>query len=221
MKKKLKVAVLMGGLSLEREVSLRSGRRVVDALKDRGHEVIEVDADDSLVPRLIESSPDAVFVALHGKYGEDGSVQELLEMLDIPYTGPGAHASIVGIDKVLTKEILSREGIPTPKYYALSAGAFKDMGAAKALPAAVDELGLPLVVKPAAQGSAFGIKFVDKIEELAPSLLGALSYDDKVLLEEHIDGTELAVSIIGNEDPQVLPIVEIIPHTDWFDFEAR
>lgn len=218
---KLKVAVLMGGLSLEREVSLRSGRRVADALGDLGHEVIEVDADQQLVTRLREISPDVVFIALHGKYGEDGSVQELLSMLGIPYTGSAALASIIGIDKVLAKEIFRKHGIPTPDFCALSAVAFKDMGASAALPAAVERLGLPLVVKPAAQGSAFGIKFVSKTEDLAAALLGALSYDDKVLLEEYIEGTELAVSIIGDEDPEVLPIVEVIPHTDWFDFEAR
>ncbi len=218
---KPKIAVLMGGRSLEREVSIRSGRRVLDALNDKGYPTVSVDAGENLVSDLRREKPDVVYIALHGKHGEDGSVQELLEMLNIPYTGSGVLSSIIGIDKVLTKEICRIEEIQTPRFFSLSESVFKDLGASAALPAAVERLGLPMVVKPAAQGSAFGIKFVYQKEELSSALLGALSFDDKALLEEHIVGTELAVSIIGNDEPEVLPIVEIIPKKDWFDFEAR
>jgi D-alanine-D-alanine ligase len=219
--KKLKIAVLMGGRSLEREVSLKSGRRVSGALKQAGHNVIEVDAGEHLVADLKNIKPAVAYIALHGKYGEDGSVQELLDMLKIPYTGPGVLSNIIGFDKVLAKHYLQRENIPTPRFHALSEGAFKDMGASGALPEAVKELGLPLVVKPSAQGSALGVKVVEQESELAHALLGALSYGDKVLLEEYISGTEIAVSVIGNHKKQVLPIVEVIPHKNWFDFESR
>lgn len=221
MKEKPKTAVLMGGRSLEREISLRSGKRVAIALKSKGYEVVEIDVGHDLIERLKEARPEIAYIALHGKYGEDGSIQEVLEILGIPYTGPGIYSNIIGIDKVITKHMLKQENIPTPKFHALSAGAFKDMGASSTLPSIIKELGMPLVVKPAAQGSALGLKIVNSKEELASSLLAALSYDDKVLIEEFIDGTEIAVSVIGNDSPVVLPFVEIIPHKDWFDFEAR
>lgn len=221
MKKDLKIAVLMGGRSLEREVSLRSGKRVSSALKHIGYKVEEIDVGDKLVNQLKNSKPDIAFIALHGKYGEDGSIQELLEMLKIPYTGSGVLSNIIGIDKVITKQLLKSANIPTPNFHALSSGAFKDMGASAALPEAIEELGLPVIVKPAAQGSALGIKIVERKDSLPDALLSAFSYDDKVLLEEFIVGTEVAVSLIGNKKIEVLPIVEIIPHKDWFDFESR
>lgn len=221
MESKPRTAILMGGRSLEREVSLRSGRRVSTALKSRGYEVIEIDVDQSLIDNLKNVDPDIVYIALHGKYGEDGSIQEVLEIMGIPYTGPGVYSNILGIDKVMTKHVLRQENIATAKFHALSAGAFKDMGASSTLPAIISEFGMPLVVKPSAQGSALGLKIVEKKEDLATALLAALSYDDKVLIEEYVEGTEISVSVIGNDDPVALPIVEIIPHKDWFDFEAR
>lgn len=218
---KVKVAVLMGGRSLEREISLHSGRRVSQALQELGYPVVDIDVGEDLVTRLKAEQPGLAFVALHGKYGEDGSVQELMEMLRIPYTGPGVLASIMGFDKVLAKELFRAQHIPTPDFYALSAGAFREMGASAALPEAIKDLGLPLVVKPAAQGSALGIKFVRKKEELPGALLAALSYDEKVLLERFVSGYEIAVGVLGNEHPEALPIVGIHPHKEWFDFEAR
>ena len=218
---KPKIAVLMGGRSLEREISLHSGRRVSGALQDLGYRVLDVDVDEGLVSLLKRERPDLAFVALHGKYGEDGSVQELLEMLRVPYTGPGVLASILGFDKVISKELFREEGVPTPRFYALSAGTLREMGAAGAFPEIIRDLGIPLVVKPAAQGSALGIKFVRAREELAPALLAALSYDEKVLLEEYVEGTEVAASVLGNENPEVLPLVEIHPHQGWYNFEAR
>ncbi|MEW6189218.1 MAG: D-alanine--D-alanine ligase [Actinomycetota bacterium] len=220
MKVKEKIAVLMGGRSLEREVSLKSGRRVSDALKEKGYKVIQLDIDENLVDNLLREDVDLVYIALHGKYGEDGTVQELLEILGVPYTGPGVYSSIVGFDKVLSKEIFQIEGIPTPKFYALSSGSFKEMGASGVLGEVIKKIGLPIVVKPACQGSALGIKFAKTPEELPSALIGALSYDDKVLLEEYIRGKEVAVSIIGNTDPQPLPVVEIVPQKEFFDFES-
>ncbi len=217
---KNRVAVLMGGHSLEREISLKSGHRVEEALKQKGHTVLPIDVNEQLVEILKKSKVEVAFLALHGKYGEDGTVQELLEILDIPYTGPGVLSSMLGMNKELSKEIFLREDIPTPKFYALSSGAFKEMGASAALKDITDKLGLPLVVKPSGQGSALGIKLVKKIDELPHALIAALSYDETVILEEYIKGTEIAISIIGNSEPQILPLVEIVPKKGFFDFES-
>ena len=215
-----KVAVLMGGRSLEREVSLKSGHRVCEALAAKGYEHFTLDVDERMVDNLTASDPDVAYIALHGKYGEDGTVQGLLELLGIPYTGPGVYANIVSFDKVLAKEIFARHSIPTPRWLTLSAASFKEMGAAGALNKAIDLLGLPMVVKPAGQGSALGIKIAHKPEDLPKALIGALSYDDKVLLEQYIDGTELTVSILGNDPPTPLPIIEIVTQKEFFDFES-
>lgn len=215
-----KIAVLMGGRSLEREVSLKSGHRVSEALKEMGYPIVQLDVDENLVDNLKQEKPDLVYIALHGKYGEDGTVQELLEILDLPYTGTGVYSSIVGFDKVLSKEIFKLEDISTPPYCALSAGIFKEMGASSALADVVEKIGLPVVVKPAEQGSALGIKFAKTTEKLPHALIGALSYGEKVLLEKYIKGTEVAVSIIGRDEPEVLPAVEIRPKKEFFDFEA-
>ena len=217
---KLRVAVLRGGRSLERDVSLKSGHRVGQALEDLGHEVMPLDVDEALVSNLLKARPDVVYIALHGKYGEDGTIQELLEILDIPYTGPDAYANMIAFDKVLAKENFIREGIPTPKHYALGSVSFKEMGASAALAKVVEKLGMPLVVKPARQGSALGIKIAKTAEELPRALIGALSYDSKVVIEQHIKGREVAVSIIGNEPVRPLPVVEIVTNKEFFDFEA-
>src|SRR5213082_3066961 len=144
-----RVAVLKGGTSLERQVSLRSGARVEDALERLGHEVVSIDAGADLIERLRAASPDAAFVALHGRDGEDGTVQELLEILGIPYTGSGVLACIRAADKVLAKHAMRDRGIPTPDFFAFSETAFNDLGAAQALPAIEQRLGFPIVVKPA------------------------------------------------------------------------
>lgn len=217
---KEKIAVLMGGRSLEREVSLRSGHRVSEALKAKGHPVVKLDVDEHFVATLKKEKVDLVYIALHGKYGEDGTIQELLEILDMPYTGPAVFSSILGFDKVLTKHMFEQEGIPTPKFFALSSGAFKEIGASAALEEVVAKIGTPVVVKPARQGSALGIKFAKKASELPSALIAALSYDEKVLLEQYVDGTEIAVSILGDADPHALPPVEIVAKKGFFDFES-
>lgn len=215
-----KIAVLMGGRSLEREVSLKSGLRVCEALEAKGYDYVSFDVDENLVDNLVDVKPDVVYIALHGKYGEDGTVQGLLELLGLPYTGPGVYANIASFDKVLAKEIMHRAGITTPRWLTMSAESFKEMGAASALDKAIEFLGLPIIVKPAGQGSALGIKIVHKAQELPKALIGALSYDSKVVLEEYISGTEVAISILGNNPPEALPIVEIVTTKEFFDFEA-
>jgi D-alanine-D-alanine ligase len=215
----LKVAVLKGGRSLERGVSLRSGARVEDALQRLGHEPLPLDVGADLVQRLIDESPDAAFVALHGPGGEDGTVQELLEILDIPHTGPGVAACVRCMDKTLAKHELREAGIPTPDWFAFNATAFRELGAADALERIEARLGYPLVVKPASGGSALGVKLVSLRDEVPEALVAAFSYDDRVLLERYVQGRELAVSVLGDE---ALPIVEAIPREgDLYDFEAR
>jgi len=202
-----RVAVLKGGRSLERQVSLKSGARVEDALERLGNEVVPIDVGGGLVESLTAANPDVAFVALHGRDGEDGTVQELLEVMGIPYTGSGVSACIRAADKVLAKHAMRDGGIPTPDFYAFNETAFKELGAGQ----------------PAGQGSALGIKFARTPADVPAALVAAFSYDRKVLLERHVPGRDLAVSIIDElEGPRALPIVEAVPqHEDFYDFESR
>ena len=215
----MKVAVLKGGSSLERGVSLRSAARVEDALGALGHEAVPIDVGADLVARLREERPEVAFVALHGPGGEDGTVQELLEILEIPYTGPGVAACALCMDKVAAKHELRAAGVPTPDWFAFNATAFRELGAADTLEEIERRLGFPLVVKPASQGSSLGVEFAAARDEVAAALLAAFSYDDRVLLERYVDGRELAVGVLGTEP---LPVVEAIPREgDRYDFDAR
>jgi len=218
-----RVAVLKGGRSLERQVSLRSGALVEDALERLGHEVIPVDVGLDLVRRMRDERFDAAFVALHGRDGEDGTVQELLEILDVPYTGSGILACSRAMDKVLTKHLMLGAGIPTPEFFAFNQTAFRELGAADALPAIEERLDFPIVVKPSSQGSALGIKFARTAADVPAALVAAFSYDGRVLLERHVKGRDLAVSVLeGPGGPQALPVVEAVPRDeDFYDFEAR
>ena len=215
----MKVALLQGGRSLERGVSLRSGQRVTEALLDLGHKVEVMDLGPDLVGRLEADRPDAAFIALHGTEGEDGTVQALLELLDIPYTGPGVAACKRCMDKSLSKYILRERGLPTPDWVTYSEAAIRDFGAAATFGAAVNQVGLPLVAKPCSQGSSLGVKVVTEFDQIPNALITALSYDDRALLETWISGRELAVSVLGGE---ALPVVEAIPtDSNSYDFEAR
>jgi D-alanine-D-alanine ligase len=213
------VAVLKGGRSLERQVSLRSGARVQDALERLGHEVVAIDAGTDLISRLRDAAPEVAFVAMHGRDGEDGTIQELLEILGVPYTGSGVLACIRAMDKVLAKHLMLEDGITTPEFFAFNETAFRELGAADALQAIEERLDFPIVVKPAGQGSALGIKFARTAADVPGALVAAFSYDDKVLLERHVPGRDLAVSIL---DGEALPIVEAVPRADdFYDFESR
>jgi D-alanine-D-alanine ligase len=215
----VKVAVLKGGRSLERGVSLRSGARVEDALDRLGHEVVPIDVGADLVKRLRAEKPDVAFVAMHGVGGEDGTAQELLEILGIPFTGPDAAACARSIDKVLAKAAMRAADIPTPDSFAFTQTAFRDLGAADALTDLEGTLGFPLVVKPNRGGSSLGVKFAAAPAEVPGALVAAFSYDDRVMLERFARGREVAVSVLGGE---ALPIVEAIPAAgDPYDFEAR
>jgi D-alanine-D-alanine ligase len=215
----VKVAVLKGGRSLERGVSLRSGARVEEALERLGHEVLGLDVGGDLVERLNLERPDVAFVAMHGMGGEDGTVQELLEILDIPFTGPGVAACALCTDKVLAKHAMRETGVPTPDFLGFNQTAFRDLGAADALGQLEQRLGFPLVIKPSRGGSSLGVKFAGSPAEVPQALVSAFSYDDRVLIERFVDGRELAVSVLGEE---ALPVVEAIPADgDRYDFEAR
>jgi D-alanine-D-alanine ligase len=214
-----RVAVLKGGRSLERQVSLSSAARVEDALERVGHEVVAIDVGADLVARLRDSGPDVAFVALHGEDGEDGSVQELLELLEIPYTGSRPGASARSWNKVLAKDVLRDAGLPTPEYCAFNQSAFRDLGAASALPEIERRLGFPIVVKPARGGSSLGIKFARTDADVPGALVAAFAYDTRILLERFVAGRDLAVSLLDGEP---LPVIEAVPADGSpYDFEAR
>lgn len=214
-----RVAVLKGGRSLERQVSLRSGTRVEHALARLGHEAVPIDVALDLIRRLRNTEPEVAFIAMHGRDGEDGTVQELLEILGIPYTGSGVLACARATDKVLAKHLMVEADVPTPEFFAFNETAFRELGAADALPAIEDRLDFPIVVKPSSQGSALGIKFARSAADVPAALVAAFSYDSRVLLERYVAGRDLAVSILDDEP---LPVVEALPRDDeFYDFEAR
>ncbi len=220
------IAVLKGGGSLERTVSLRSGARAESALKRSGHRVVGIDVGSELVAELLECQPRAAFLALHGSDGEDGTVQGLLETLDIPYTGSGPGGCMRCTDKALAKYLMREAGIPTPQFAAFKESAIKDLGIAAALPGLGRSIGFPLVVKPARQGSALGVKFARSHEELPAAIVGALSYDRAVVLERYVRGRDLAVSVLDaeapGESPIALPVVEAIPREEeFYNYESR
>jgi D-alanine-D-alanine ligase len=214
-----KVVVLKGGRSLERSVSLRSGAHVQEAIARLGHDVRAVDADGDVLGSLLEDRPDVAFVALHGRDGEDGTIQQLLEAIGVPYTGSGPAACMSAHDKALAKHLMRTGGIPTPDFRCVSEATVKQLGGASLLDEIARALSFPLVAKPARQGSALGVKFARTREELPGALVGALSYDDKVLVERFIAGRDLAVSVL---DGEALPVVEAVPREEqFFDFSSR
>src|SRR4029079_8596025 len=181
----MKVAVLKGGRGLERQVSLRSGARVEDALAGLGHEVAPVDVGADLVATLKAARPEVAFVALHGRGGEDGTVQELLEILRIPYTGPGVRACVRSIDKNAAKHELRAGGVPTPDWAAFNSVAFRELGAAEALEEIETNLGFPLVVKPAVGGSALGVRFAASADDVPAALVAAFSSQERLTTDSH------------------------------------
>jgi D-alanine-D-alanine ligase len=225
----LRVAVLKGGRSLERAVSLRSGAQVQAALERLGHDVTGIDAGPSLVPELLELAPDAVFIALHGREGEDGTIQLLMEALGLPYTGSGPAACMRCTDKVMAKLAMREAGIPTPDFQVLREATIGGLGAGAALGAIEQALGFPMVVKPARGGSALGVKFASSSSGLPGAMVGAFSYDGTVVLERHVRGRDLAVSVLDashgaaeEEPPRALPVVEAVPRGDeFYDYESR
>lgn len=212
----LRVAVLMGGRSAEREVSLNTGAQVAAALEQAGHEVVRVDSGEpGFIAALQDARPDAVFVCLHGRFGEDGTVQGLLELLDLPYVGSGVLASALAMDKVMSKHFFAHEGIRTPAYVHVRRGEAVD----------IDEvtrtLGSKTVVKPSNEGSAIGVTIAHEPAELPAALEEAFRFDDSVLIEQFVSGVEVTVGVIGNEDPIALPTLEIVPEHEFYDYESK
>jgi D-alanine--D-alanine ligase len=216
------VLVLAGGLSYEREVSLSSGRRITDALAGLGVEVELVDIDAQLLPRLLQDPPSAVFLAVHGIEGEDGGLRDALDLSGVPYVGATGAAARLAFDKPVAKAIVGRAGVHTPASVALQHAAFRDLGGAALLERVVERLGLPLVVKPARGGSALGVTVVRNAADLPSAMVGCYSYDGVALLERHIAGVELAVSVIDDgSGPVALPAVEIEALSGTFDYASR
>jgi D-alanine-D-alanine ligase len=218
----VRVMVLAGGLSYERDVSLRSGRRVLDALRAVGVLAEMHDADVSLLPALQEDPPDAVVIALHGATGEDGSLRGVLDLCGVPYVGCDARASRLAWDKPSAKSMLREAGIPTPDWVALPHDRFSELGAVAVLDRIVDRLGLPLMVKPAQGGSGLGAAVVREDADLPAAMVGCFAYDSTALVEKFMPGKDVAVSIIDlGSGPQALPIVEIVPRDGVYDYAAR
>lgn len=216
-----RVAVLAGGLSHERDVSLRSGRRVAEALRSTGVEVTVHDVDADLLPALTALAPDVVWPLLHGATGEDGSVRDVVAMLGLPLVGTGARASRVAWSKPVAKTLVAQHGVATPAHVTLPSSLFRELGAERVLDLVVERLGLPLVVKPARGGSALGVTAVATRAELPAAMVECFAYTGTALVERAVAGTEVAVSVVDTGDgPVALPAVEIV--TDGpYDYDAR
>ncbi len=200
-----KIGVLMGGRSSEREISLKSGAAVLHSLIRSGYKAVAVDADKNLIEKLKKEKVQAAFITLHGRWGEDGTVQGLLEMMGIPYTGSGVLGSAISIDKVIMKMLLMSMKLPTPAYVVCNGG--KEI-----------KFPIPFVVKPASEGSTIGISIVKKQKEKSRALREALKYDRKVLIERYTEGDEITVGIVNS---RALPVIQVRPLKGFYDFEAK
>ncbi len=209
-KKYGKVAVLMGGLSAEREVSLKSGTEVLKALLSQGVDAHKIDVGHDVVQQLISGKFDRVFNMLHGRNGEDGVIQGALELLNLPYTGSGVLASAIGMDKLKTKEIWLANDLPTPSFVVVNADSLPEQ--------VVEKLGLPLIVKPFNEGSSIGMSKVSSLSEMRPAMDLALKYDDDVLAEKWIEGDEYTAAIVANE---TLPLIRLETSNVFYDYDAK
>jgi len=217
--KKRKIVVLVGGPSSEASVSRQSGREVTKALASLGHKVFSLELDTNLVENLKKIRPEVVFIALHGCPGEDGTVQGVLELLGIPYTGSGVLSSALALDKLASRKIFQAEGLKTARFCAFSCRDWQKES--KELIKKIQLLGYPVVVKPVRQGSSVGVSLVREESGLLPALERAFQYDPIVIVEERIKGREIQVGIVGNEELLPLPPIEIVPLKDFFDYEAK
>jgi len=216
------VLVLAGGLSHERDVSLRSGRRVAEALRGTGLEVTVHDVDDDLLPALSQVKPSIVWPLLHGASGEDGSVRDILELVGQPYIGADPRASRISWSKPIAKTVVGRAGIASPRFVTLPQSLFRELGAVRVLESIVDNLALPLVVKPARGGSALGVTVVREASALPRAMVDAYAYGETAIIEQAVAGVELAVSVVDTgSGPFVLPAVEVVPREGPYDYDAR
>jgi D-alanine-D-alanine ligase len=216
------VVVLAGGLSHERDVSLRSGRRVSQALRSGGLEVIESDVDSALLPRLADLPGAVVFPVLHGEAGEDGALREVFALLEVPFVGSIASACRVAFDKSIATTVVADAELPTPRQVALPHETFRELGASALVRALGDQIGFPMMVKPSRSGSALGCSKVSRPEELPSAMVGAYAYGPVAVVESFIEGTEVAVAVVDRGGGQsALPIVEIRPDSGVYDYTAR
>ncbi len=215
-KNSLKIGVISGGISSEREISLITGKNIYQSLLKSGYDTVFIDLKDDFYSKLREI--DLAFLAVHGRYGEDGTVQGLLELMKIPYTGSGVLASAIAINKIISKKILIYENIPTPEYIELDF--IGSEGLNKIVSVIEKKFDYPIVVKPNSEGSTIGVNIVQKKDQLRNAVEEAIRYDYKILVEEYIKGRELTVSIIGRE-PVALPIIEIKPKSGFYDYKSK
>jgi D-alanine-D-alanine ligase len=216
--KKEKIGVLMGGPSTEREVSLNTGRAIVKALQEKGYDVTGIDLDPPrFVDQLRDNKITFVFNAIHGKYGEDGALQGALELLGIPFTGSGVLASALAMDKAVSKRLFLAAGVPTPRAELFTKSDLDENLANKI----TNMFSLPVVVKAASQGSSIGVIIVDTVEQLNNALAEAFKYSDHIVVEDFIKGKEVTVAILGGEQPEALPIIEIVPHSGRYDYHSK
>lgn len=217
----MRIAVLAGGRTPERDVSIRSGHRVLAALGERGHDATLLDpAEVSLAEALQELHPDLCYLTLHGKEGEDGTIQRLLDLLGIVYTGTAPFDCEVAFDKVLAKDALARAGVRTPAWTVVEGWALRDLGAGAALGRVAERVGMPCVVKPSRSGSALGMSFIEREADLATAVMAALSFAGAAIVEAKVEGSEVAAGFVG-EPPEALPLVEIVPKGGLYDYAAR
>lgn len=210
----------MGGTSAEREVSLRSGKAVASALKEAGYIVDTLDFDHDNIDEIKSYNPDVVFIALHGENGEDGRIQGYLDILGIPYTSSGLTASAIGMNKILTKKMLSLDNIPTSEFLIIKNADFISNNN-KIVTKIIDKLGLPVVIKAPKQGSSIGTYIVKDENTLINAINDAFNYDNEILAEKFIEGIEVTASIIGNKKVEVLPIIEITAVNEFYDYESK
>src|SRR5664279_2971662 len=216
------VVILAGGLSHERDVSLRSGSRLHEALRGTGMDVTLRDTDADLISWLADTKPDAAIITLHGSRGENGAIQGILEMSGVPYLGTPAINCRLAYEKNIAKNLVQRAGFPTPRWMSLSHSTFRDLGAQTLINLLISHLGLPLMVKPQHGGSALGATAVRAAGELPAALVNAFAYGDIAVVEQFVDGVELAVSVVEEGDGLIaLPAVEISPDSGIFDYESR
>ena len=215
--KSKKIGVLMGGLSGEREVSLRSGENCYRALVSLGYDAVRIDALRDVAQRLCDEKVEVAFLALHGRFGEDGTIQGLLELLDIPYTGSGVLASALGMHKVCAKKVVRESGVPTPDFYQIG-----QASAAEEAERAMAVVGLPLMFKPVQEGSSLGVAKIKTPESLAAAVAEGRERFGEVFVEAFVEGVEVTVGVIQQADgPLALPILELVPKNEFYDYEAK
>jgi D-alanine-D-alanine ligase len=219
---KLRIVVLAGGISHERDISLKSGRRVADALVEKGAEVVMREPDHELLENLKKDKPDVIWPVLHGASGEDGALRDILALTGIPFVGAGADSAKLAWDKSIAKILVSRSGIHTPASITLPRETFKELDAESVLKLVTKSMALPVVVKPARSGSAQGVTIVRKQDQLNRAMIDAYVYCDVAIIEDFVEGTELAIGVMDlGAGPIALPAVEIEPRSGHFGFEER